>query len=694
MVNKIFELLDFQGALDNLATIAAINLESPPPLGVMKRYRIVTSEEALSEGAVQWLSGEGPEIILEILDKSYQTILEEFYKLAETEDWEEHRKRAAAAMTLVGESAKILNRYFAYRLDKPLDLKIEERASYKELQAFYHEKFPSEMEGYVPTTGIAFKDFESVRRDTEYELFYIRNEEGEPYFDAEMLRNIKLTVDFQSQAETFEEDPLLKVRAMQDRDLHAAAGQILLACEAQIADFFRIYKKVQDNDLARHLSLAIIALFLTNNPRYLIQNTSGKSCINYYQDFLQFLRSTMQTAEYQKLIAYPPEKSQKLIVSLLSLAHALCRAFFVRSSSIKQEAIGLIHRSMRKGEELSKKKLKGDTIWNQFQIDDEKLRSLLSQFPNGPLFKILDLIRVEQEEDVHITYDPIGQENFPSKLFSVTLKSHKLDVLRLPSPTRQAFIHKAEIIDEFRGFLRSIGGERRLLLVNLQDRDSWKEGVRCRILESLQKRVEFASQLSVLTLPKDTDFYHQKGIYLENDSTLDFIQAFQKQLSHPEESGFFLPQFAAGLDWKKFLHAIHRAYFHEKTELSRENRQDFIEIAYQWIIVKAVQEFRADMVSFTCKDAIDTGSAESALFFGFLQLLSGDFSSKETQDHLRYLFYAPALFIRERAIDAERLNRSLSCLEKCDTELAERGKVILKEMGEFCSDIGAIQISL
>jgi hypothetical protein len=35
--------------------------------------------------------------------------------------------------------------------------------------------------------------------------------------------------------------------------------------------------------------------------------------------------------------------------------------------------------------------LKGDGIWTQFLIDDEKLRTSLRQFPNGPLFKILDL---------------------------------------------------------------------------------------------------------------------------------------------------------------------------------------------------------------------------------------------------------------------------------------------------------------
>ena len=487
MIQKGVVALDFQAALDNLATIASIDMDMPPPLGVMRKNRFVTSEDLLTEGGVQWLSGEGAEPILEILDLTYQTVLDEFYKLTDVE-WEQ-RERISAAMALVGESAKILNRYLEFRLERPLDLKIEERPSYRALQEFYREKFQGEDSLFAPTQGAGFKDFDAVRRDEEYELFYIRNEEGEPYFDAEMLRNIKLTVDFQEEDDTFEEDPLLKVRAMQDRDLHTAAGQVLMQCEQQITEFYRTYKKLQDNDLAKHVSFAIIALLLTNNPRYLIQNTTGKSCINYYADFLMFLRAAMQTPEYQKLIAYPPDKSQKLLNGLLNLTHSLCRAFFTRAEGIKQEAIGLIHRSMRRGEELSKTRLKGDTLWNQYQIDDEKLRALLAKFPNGPLFKVLDLIRLEQEEDVHIAFDPVGQENFPSKLFTFQVEGKSVDVLRMPSPTRQAFVHKAEIIDEFRGFLRSMAGEKRHLLINLQDRDSWKEGVRCRILEGLQKRV-------------------------------------------------------------------------------------------------------------------------------------------------------------------------------------------------------------
>src|SRR5438105_14667674 len=135
--------------------------------------------------------------------------------------------------------------------------------------------------------------------------------------------------------------------------------------------------------------MALIALLIAGNPRHLLQNTSGKSCLSYFDDFQRFLRRAMHTSEYQKLIAYPPDSSDKTSQLLIFLTHSLCRAFFVRTTGMKQEAIGLIHRTQRRGEEIKKSKkeplLKGDSIWNQLYVDDETLRAQLSQFPNGPL---------------------------------------------------------------------------------------------------------------------------------------------------------------------------------------------------------------------------------------------------------------------------------------------------------------------
>lgn len=711
MKQKVKEVIDVQDAMDNLAAIASIDLQNPPPLGIVKKHRIVTTEEEFGPDTVEWVSGEGPQSILDILDLTYRGIHQHLLKLYENPEmnWENDktRKGVAAMMDLVGESAKKMDAFFALRMGKDIDMPVAERDEFKALQKFYSRQFVTKFSGGIegeeaweneskdldlPETGL--KDFEVVKQDKEYELFYIRNENGEPYFNTELMRNIKLSCDFDLESEEFEEDPLLKVRSMQDRDLHATAGQILGECHPAISDFYKVARKLEDDELAKSLGMAIVALFLAANPRNLLQNTMGKSCLQYFDDFHRFLRRAMRTSEYQKLIAYPPDAADKNAHLLLYLVHSLCRSFFERVGGVKLESIGLIHRTMRRGEEIKQKKgahiSKGETVWNQFLIDDEKFRTLLAKFPNGPLFKILDLIREEQEEDLIIPFDPIGQENLPSRLYEIQRKGKKIDVLRIPSPTRQALINKVEIIDEFRGFLRSLSQDKPVkkhLIVNLSDRTSWKEFTRSRALETLQLNAEFNQQLVVLTLPKDTDFYYQNNEYLNLNKADEFLKAFAAQLEAPEECGYFFPAPLKKTELTRFaemaLPAIHELFFHNKNSLTRRNREDFIEIFYQFLILKCIDMVEPSSISFTCKDAIDTGAASTGAFFGFIQLLSSNFTAKEEQDFLRWLLYTPALFIRERAIDPERLNRTISALERIDGELAERGKDILKTFGEF-----------
>ncbi|HSX10915.1 MAG TPA: hypothetical protein VLF94_04280 [Chlamydiales bacterium] len=698
--------------MDNLSSIVNIDIKNPPPLGVIKRHRIVTTEEEFGPDTVEWLSGEGSEAILEILDLTYAAIHHHLHKLYENPEmnWENEktRKGITAMMDLVGESPQKMEAFLALRLGKPVTQRIVDREEYKALQKFYtHQfvkKFPGGLEGaeawekewsenedavLLDASKTGLKDFDTVRHDSEYELFYIRNEDGKPYFNADLLRNIKLSCDFDMENESFEEDPLLKIRAMQDRDFHATAGQILGECHPPIVEYYKLARKLEENELGQSLGMAITALFLAANPRYLLQNTTGKSCFQYFDDFHRFLRRAMRTSEYQKLIAYPPDRTDRISHLLIDLTHALARSFFERVGGVKLESIGLIHRTMRRGEEMKQKEkqhlLKGETIWNQFMIDDEKFRTLLSHFPNGPLFKILDLIREEQGEDAIVPFDPIGQENIPSRIYEVQRKGKKIDVMRIPSPTRQSLIHKVEVVDEFRGFLRALSSEtpaRKHLIVNLQDRTSWKEYARSRALEVLQLNAEFSHQLFVLTLPKQTDFYFQINEYLNLNKADDFIKALQEQLASPEQCGFFFPPQLKLTEIGRFadsaLPAIHELFFHNKNSLTRRNREDFIEIFYQFLILKCIDMLEPNSLSFTCKDAIDTGAAEQATFYGFINLLTSDFSDKEEQDFLRWLLYTPALFIRERAIDPERFNRTISVLERIDGEMAERGKAIIK----------------
>jgi hypothetical protein len=692
---KIKENITIQEAMDNLAAIAGIDLNAPGPIGILKKNRIVTDEEEFVGPEVQWLSGEGSEAILTILDTTFRALHQHLIHLMESEemDWDDEKSLRAVAsmMELAGESAKKIERYLEVRLGKSVG-HITERPDYQGLQHYYQNHFSKRIKSEEPHEAgdPGLNNIDAVRRDQDYELFYIRHEDGTPYFKEDLMRHVRLSCDFDSDAETFEEDPLLQVRAMRDRDLQASAGQILADCHDAIGDLYKLMRKLGEHQLAQTLNLSVMGLLLAANPRNLLQNTSGKTALQYFEDFHRFLRRAYKTAEYQKLIAYPPDKSDKISHALLNLTHALSSSLFHRLGGIKQESIGIIHRTMRRGTETGKAVVKkGEAIWSSLLADDENFRALLAKFPNGPLFKILDLIRAEREEDEIIPFDPVGQENIPSKLYEIDLKEHPIEVIRLPSPTRQALINKVEIIDEFRGMLRHYNIQSPVnthLLINFQDRTAWKEYTRSRILESLQKNAEFNKALIVVTLPKNTDFYYQNNEHINVNKAEDFLTSFRQQLASAEECGFFFPPAVKPAELLRFadsaLQLIHRTFFENKSSLTRKNREDFIEIFYHFLTLKLIDQLKPESLSFTCKDAVDTGAAFSGSFYAFLKLLDHDFSKKEDQDYFRWILYTPALYIRERAVDPERLNRALSALERVEHGLSGHDKEIQKFLAE------------
>ncbi|MDE3056279.1 MAG: hypothetical protein KGI80_06310 [Verrucomicrobiota bacterium] len=701
------KVLTIQEAMDNLATIAEINLEHPTLLGIVHDTRFVTESSELAPGAVRWLSEEGEGPILDILDITYRTLhhhLEMLYYNPET-DWDSKKfeEGVAAMMSLVGESAVKMDRYLAFRAGVSEEKRVEKtahRPEFRHLQQFYLEffvkKFSDHIEGdeaweeewteaSLLGTMSALKDFEVVRRDEEYELFYIRDKDGEPYFTTELLRNIKLTADLELAGEGFEEDPLLQVRSLLDRDLQASALQIMKECRSAVESFFAQGEKLQESDTARFLSMALLALMLAANPRNLLQNTDGKNCLNYFFDFIFFLQTALKTDEYQKRIAYPPAPKETLAHLLLALAHHLSFALFTHSGGVRQEVIGLIHRTMRKGEESLHKNYQGDSLWNELLIADERFRTQLSKFPSGPLFKILDLLREEEDQDVAIAFDPIHQGNFPHYLYSLQIgKKEKTSILHIPSPIYQESIERCTVVGEFHAFLRYLNkSSSNHLLINLNDRTSWREYVRSRTLENLHMRAEYSKQFTVVTLSKETDFYHQNNEYLNLHRAEDFLASFRAQLQTPEECGFYFPHSLNNEQFSHFVEnaitLIHKHFFQNETTLSRRAREDFIEIFYQFLLLRIVALTSPTSLSFSSKDGLDTGSASAATFYAFLKLLHENFSEREERDFLSWLFYSQTLLVRERAVHSGPLNRSLSALQRIDEMLAKRGDALLAD---------------
>ena len=242
--------------------------------------------------------------------------------------------------------------------------------------------------------------------------------------------------------------------------------------------------------------------------------------------------------------------------------------------------------------------------------------------------------------------------------------------MHLPCPTKQQIITKAEIAEEFIGFLRFILEKRnKHLLFNLQDRTSWRENARATVLEDLQKMAEFKSTVTVITLSKDSNFYNQIEEYNTQTSATHFMKTLKDRIFSKDKE-YFIPLKLETKEVSDFVDKacllIHDVFFMEKKDLSRQERCNFIEVFYHLLTLKIVEIEKFSSLSFTCKDAIDTGAAMNGSFFGFLKIIEGSDWTKEDEDFFLWLIYAPALQIRERAIISERLIRQIACIALID----------------------------
>lgn len=673
--HKLIQDLTVMEAVDHLSSLAELD---------------VKSSKGVDEGQVNWLDPKGSDEKRETVKQAFRAINHYLQHLYETDKGRlkdiETQRGVQSIMLLVGEAAQKLDKYTSLFKGNNKKNSVTQEKEYQDLQQYYltkimqrfqksleteeawQEEWGNLEEGNLDIQKRGLKDLETVRRDKEYELFYIRRDDGRPFFNRNLLRHIKLVGDFdETLSDPTGEDPLLKLKLIQDREAHSCAKEILNIVGVYIDPFYKEAMRHKDRDFVMHLSKSVMALFLAGNGRNLLQNTMGKSCSSYFYDFQFYLRTALATAEYKKIINLPFEELDGIEHHALNLVYMLSVLFFTRQGD-RKEAVALIRKVVDQGKKSSTPlPSKGVGFWNLLTDEDDLFRSLLKHYPNGPLLKTLDAFREGEDGG---GFDPLMQDNLPEELFSFVLGKANVSCLRIPCPTRQEVINKAQLNEEFAAFVRSTNTKmagKKHLLINLQDRTSWQEHARSVLLEQLPRRGEYAPNLAVVTLPKNTEFYLQIESYETLDQAELFMQQLKEQVASGEECGFYFPSFlkaqALGAFVEQAIPCIHRHIFQAKKSLQRTERLDFIEIFYQLLILKCIEVFEPDSMSLTCKDGIDTGTAAAVALYSFLKGICKNPEWTQTEkDHLLWMLYAPALFIRERAIDSGRFLRMTSLL--------------------------------
>ena len=631
------------------------------------------------------------------LEKIYEQDKENFQN-------EGMQKGIRAVMALAVEAIEKISKHTALFEQEYEEGIVSEIVEYKNLQNFYVEKISKRFKEIIPSKegfeeswevesptleGIeksGLNDLESVRKDREYELFYIRKDDGHPFFNRNLLRHIKLVTDFDEIVSvTSGDDPLISIHSILDKETHLAAEEIYVTCREYLDDFYLDAMKHKNVPIIIDMNKIVMSLLLAANPLNLLQHTMGKTCTRYYNDFQIHLRSILKSDEYQRITSYPLKEADRLSRALIQLIYAVCFAFFTRSG-IKKEMVGYINHLIERGsQEKKSKNLATMPLWDRLLEDYIIIQSLLNQYPSGPLFKTLDIFHKNDERE---GFDPIGQKNHPYYLYSVSSKSLQSKCLRVPCPTFHEHVNKAKVINEFKGYLQHLENKAspaKYLLINLQDRTSWEEHARCTALEELQKEADFSQQLFVITFPVKTDFSNQFGVYEGITNADEFARLTLEQIEDGNECGFFfsaeyfkkiLVEFS-----KKILPIIHLHFFDKKEKLSRLERLNFLEVYNLFFFLKILDLVKPDYFSFTCKDAVDFGAAISAGFYSLIKMLSKEskWGQKEYED-LLWLFFAPALIVRERLIDFSELNQTIRALSLLNEVFEKEKKELIMNL--------------
>ncbi len=697
-------------AVETLSDIA--DLEILPEVGVTEKHNLNLGADNIIYRSVQWVHEDDIEIRLKHLKEIFKvllTYLRDFYKKHHIQiDTEQNIEGIKNIMVLVGEAAKKLDRFKnIFHLSLP-EKNVTDWKEYKQLQAFYLRRIahhidesvlskwilglaqktflveassPAVAKGNLQTKHV-FVDFEAVKKDSEYELFFIRKEDGSRFYNTRLIRNIKLVCDFgDSLGERSTDTPLSDLIVWQDNFMHICAKDLALNMEPTVQEFYDLGIKHKNRAIVESISKALMALMLASKSRHLYRNSPPKSCQEYFYDFQFYLREILQTREYQNLIAYPPKPTDKLDCCILKIIYALCTGFFKFMKGYR-EMINPLQSLLREAkQDISKEHLdavkSSHQVWNRLGCDHIALTKLIKHLSNGPLIKVLNLL---EESDTH-TFDPIMQGNIPSQLYGLYFNEIKVDCIHLPCPILQEQIDKVNIIEEFKAYISDIKNhpvKAGHLIINIQDRTSWREFMRCKMLEDMQSREDFEDSLTVVTFPKDTDFYYQLPPYSEDRHAEVFLKNLKLQVLD-ETMGFYFPEYIKKQLSEGFIDdlssAIHRIFFHNKNILLLEARLDFIEIFYAFLALKIIELVQPSSFSFTCKDGIDMGSTSSAQLFAFLKLLNEDKLTEEEIDYLNVLLYAASLLVRERSIISDRFKRMLNALKVFEFTHDEYGQI-------------------
>jgi hypothetical protein len=711
--SKVKEKISILDAVDYLSSLAEIDITLSRKASVLKENGTLHPQRWLDQNLVK----ANEELVIEVFIAVHDYLRDLCEKHPEHLEDLQIRKGVRSIVLLLEEAIEKIEKFTElFKEDLNLD-NISHLKECQELQeyVFSHvsphigdlkERWEDDLgvyeEDLIGVQKKGLRDLEDVKEDRFYDLFYLKKEDKKPFYDYDLIRRLKLLYDFEHVEELDEEKhSFVRIRQLQDKDFQQKASSVLQQVSHLMSSFYKDSMKAKGNSLVSALNKALMALMLASNPRNVQANQSpiaagseeeeswtsylyAKSTSEYFSDFHRYLRESLHSSEYRKIAQTKGEGKDPLFHVCFLLVHKLCASYFL-TLSLQKDMVAFIRKMIQVGSEKTKAphtKEMESSVWKELIWEDHSIRAVFQRHPKGPIRRVIEAFL---SGEVAKGWDPLSHKNTPSHLFSILQQNKELCFLRMPAPLKQTTILRAEVVEEFEEFLKGClleEKQKKFLLVNLLDRTFWEDHTRSEALEQLERKEEFAKVVSIIGLPKKTDFYFQRDSYITLDDAASFKEQLFQQFEAREQCGFHWPKLKeeeSDAFASKSIEMIHTIFFGKKKALTSFERQDFIEIFYFFLSLKAIDLFRPDYMAFTCKDGIDTGAASLAGFFSCYRML---FSAKpwkeEEKDLLLWILYAPALFFRERAIQKDELLRLVNAMLRFQEGASEKRSELLK----------------
>lgn len=486
-----------------------------------------------------------------------------------------------------------------------------------------------------------------IKRDENYELLYIKDNSERNFF-SDHLANI-LKKQEKKFLNTSLDDPFIQISIWNDSQKQIFAKTLLQSSKGEIINFYKTALKHLDKKIINFTHKSLMALFLARNTQNLLGNLSAKSCTKYLQDFIYFFRQALL-----EKVSFKEEQNYQLKVTI-DLLNSLSKELFFQKCSYN-DICDFLENKIKSFENLEKifqVKKSSYLFLNLY----EELDTFFKKFPNGPLFKAVDIV-ISQDK---LIFDTFQLGFLPNYEGTLCIKDEKLiRISRLAAPIIQSSLQNIKISEEFLNFLEfsSQNLNEKILFVHLEDRKSLKSRTRTKLFEELSERVEFHNNFYTITVPDSLDFLNYFESQYSTSNINEFIQLLYLEVTSNDSFYFFSRSIEKDVfDFTlKVFEKIKNVFFDTKKSFFKNDKLFFLDIFSSLLILKSLEFTPSSLLFLSSKDGLD----EALSSWCFLELFITMFSKKEKiqENFIKRLLVSslsPTLIMRDRLLFSRKV---------------------------------------